>query len=155
MIFREDVTIGLEERWLDQISIKNILTKNLKSNLEKRARKIVIIIWQCVIWSISKCRNDATFKNLSPSMEKNSLKMICSWKWLTANFPSSIIYSTHEWCTDPMLCIQKKSLVELVEQMYCNRLSTSCNQNSGYKIFFDFFKKNDDNNHNMQFPTIT
>jgi hypothetical protein len=71
----------------------------------KRPRKGIMLVWQAVIWTIWRVRNDKVFSDKPIHFEEvlDNLKSI-AWKWLLArksNSPS--LY--YEWCANPLDCI--------------------------------------------------
>ncbi|XP_057803519.1 uncharacterized protein LOC131018833 [Salvia miltiorrhiza] len=97
--------------WIDcsllyAATLKEHFEEFVSFGVGKVKKKILGLIWQCVVWRIWKARNEKIFKNSIPIAENivESIKF-CSWKWLKAHYPSSFYASLHEWSSHPILCM--------------------------------------------------
>jgi hypothetical protein len=74
--------------------------------VSKRRKKGLMLLWQVVLWSIWKARNDRLFNNKEASVNEvvDSIKHI-SWKWYLgriANHPCLL----YEWLKEPWYCLE-------------------------------------------------
>jgi hypothetical protein len=74
--------------------------------VSKRRKKGLMLLWQVVLWSIWRARNDKLFNNKEASVNEvvESIKNI-PWKWYLgriANHPCLL----YEWLKEPWYCME-------------------------------------------------
>jgi hypothetical protein len=94
--------------------VVEVLPENIVSHFQsflssfkggKRPLKGIMMVWQAVIWTIWRVRNDKKNSNKSSHFEEVLDKIKCiAWKWLLARKPNSLSLF-YEWCANPFDCI--------------------------------------------------
>jgi hypothetical protein len=71
----------------------------------RRPLKGIMMVWQAIIWTIWRARNDKFFSDKSIHFEEVLDKLKCmAWKWLLARKSNSLSLF-YEWCANPLDCI--------------------------------------------------